>query len=51
MNEQELAVKIEAFMKQYDPAEFGCEESNGGETYAKAFSRKLAEHLSSLQSR
>lgn len=51
MEKTNLALEIEAFMKQYDPAEFGDEESNGGETYAKAFARKLAEHLSSLQSR
>lgn len=44
MTEQELAVKIEGFMKKYDPIEY--DDGDIGSRYAKIFSEKLAEHLS-----
>ncbi|MNH46661.1 hypothetical protein D3C79_1095390 [compost metagenome] len=40
-----LAEKIAAFLKQHDPAEFGDEEANGGETYARGIAEALAQHL------
>ncbi|HHR5887141.1 TPA: hypothetical protein ACS7WW_003574 [Providencia alcalifaciens] len=43
MNEQELAVKIEEFMKKYDPVEY--DDGDIGSRYAKAFAEKLAAYL------
>nr|ELR5173138.1 hypothetical protein [Providencia rettgeri]ELR5195436.1 hypothetical protein [Providencia rettgeri] len=40
-----LSEKIQSFMHDYDPAEFGDEESNGGLTYAKHFADALSEKL------
>lgn len=40
-----LSEKIQSFMHDYDPAEFGDEESNGGLTYAKHFADALSKKL------
>lgn len=44
-DKNDLSEKIQSFMQDYDPAEFGDEESNGGQTYAKHFADALSRKL------
>ncbi len=47
---EQLEQRIQELLKQHDSVEFGDEESNGGETYAKGIAGALAEQLAPLLS-